>query len=613
MSKLPAPSIQHLSPQLVNQIAAGEVIERPASVLKELLENALDAGATEILVEVERGGMGAVRISDNGHGIPKEELTLALQCHATSKISSPEDLEHITTLGFRGEALSSIAAVSRFSLASNPEHDTNKGWRVSAEGNEFAEETVPVRQTKGTTVEVKNLFFNVPARKKFLRTEKTEWQHCQSMLLKVALSRFDVVMSVRHNGRSYLKFDAAPDQPGMVRRLQQACGREFSKQNIYLENSAQGLRLNGWISLPTFSRAQTDLQYFYVNGRAIRDKVIAHAIKQAYQDVLYHGRFPAFVLFLEVEPAQVDVNAHPMKHEVRFRQARYVHEFVRHTVGKAIAETMPESEQQGAGKYRELVDDYVRMPQPGMPRRSPHGEGFSAGPSTASQVQAAVELYGALASQDPAPGEAGGTAATDNAKSVPPLGYALAQLQGIYILAQNDQGLIIVDMHAAHERIVYETLKTSFQQQDIPVQALLVPLTLELSMQEAALAEQHASLFAKFGFGVERFGEQSIIVREIPVLLQQAEINVESLVRDVLSDLSEFESSGRLEQASNELLSTMACHGSVRANRKLMPTEMNALLRKMEATERSAQCNHGRPTWVQLSVVQLDKLFKRGQ
>ena len=608
MSSLPTASIQALPAQLVNQIAAGEVIERPASVLKELLENALDAGATEISVELERGGMDCVRVRDNGRGIPGEEIPLALQRHATSKISSLEDLEHITTLGFRGEALPSIASVSRFSLASNPEDSTNEGRMISVEGGEFPQGAVPARQPRGTTVEVRNLFFNVPARKKFLRTERTEWQHCQSMLLRVALSRFDVAVSVRHNGRDCLRLDAAHDASGRVRRLQQTCGQKFAQQSIGLENAAQDLSMHGWISLPTFSRSQADLQYFYVNGRAIRDKVVAHAIKQAYQDVLYHGRFPAFVLFLEMDPAQVDVNAHPMKHEVRFRQARYVHDFVRHTVGKAIAETMPESTQQEAGKYREVVDDAVRAPRPGRFSHMAPQDGPPARSDLASQVQAAAGLYGgsgAEAVQAASPG--------DPAQAMPPLGYALAQLQGIYILAQNDMGLIIIDMHAAHERIVYEKLKTAYQQQGVPVQALLVPLTLELSTQEAALAEQQAGLFSKFGFGVERFGDDSVIVREIPALLQQGETDAGSLVRDVLSDLGEYDSSGRLEQAGNEILSTMACHGSVRANRQLTIPEMNALLRDMEATERSAQCNHGRPTWVQLSVDQLDKLFKRGQ
>ena len=345
-----------------------------------------------------------------------------------------------------------------------------------------------------------------------------------------------------------------------------------------------------------------------MNSRAIRDKVVAHAIKQAYQDVLYHGRFPAFVLFLEMDPAQVDVNAHPMKHEVRFRQARYVHDFVRHTVGKAIAETMPESTQQDADKYREVVDDAVRALPSGMFSGMAQQDGLTGRPDMVSQVQAAAGLYGVSVTEEVYEASPG-----DHAQAMPPLGYALAQLQGIYILAQNDMGLIIVDMHAAHERIVYEKLKAAYQQQGIPVQALLVPLTLSLSPQEAALAEQQTDLFSKFGFGVERFGDDSVIVREIPALLRQGETDAGSLVRDVLSDLSEYDSSGRLEQAGNEILSTMACHGFVRANRQLTITEMNALLRDMEATERSAQCNHGRPTWVQLSVDQLDKLFKRGR
>lgn len=611
MSVISMRPIQHLSPQLVNQIAAGEVIERPASVLKELLENTLDAGATRISVELERGGTETIRVTDNGNGIPKEEITLALQRHATSKISVLEDLEHIATLGFRGEALPSIASVSRFSLVSNHLEHTNEGWEVSGEGGEFAEGVVPARQAHGTTVEVKNLFFNVPARKKFLRTEKTEFQHCQSMLLKIALGRFDVALLVRHNGRSCLELDAADSKQGRVRRLEQACGRKFAEQSIYLENFAQDIQVKGWISLPTFSRSQSDLQYFYVNGRAIRDKVISHAIRQAYQDVLYHGRFPAFVLFLEVDPAQVDVNAHPMKHEVRFRQARYVHDFVRHAVGKAIAETMPEAEQQDAGRYREIVDDYVRAAQPDMPQRTPSAGQYVGVPHSAFPVQAAAQLY--AASGGPVSTVQEDEEAADATTQVPPLGYALAQLHGIYILAQNGKGLVVVDMHAAHERIVYEQLKASYQRKSIPVQALLVPLTIEVSPQEAALAEQHERLFLEFGFRVERFGDASIVVREVPALLQQADVNMESLVRDVLSDLGVYESSGKLEQAGNELLSTIACHGSVRANRTLMMTEMNALLRKMEATERSAQCNHGRPTWVQLSVDQLDKLFKRGQ
>jgi DNA mismatch repair protein MutL len=606
-------SIQQLPPQLVNQIAAGEVIERPASVLKELLENALDAGATRIIVELEQGGMQSIRVSDNGIGIVKDEIFLAVQRHATSKIKSMDDLEKIATLGFRGEALPSIASVSRFSMASNNRAEGNAGWVISTDGREFSQELEPVRQMRGTTVEVKDLFFNVPARKKFLRTEKTELKHCDNVLRKIALSRFDVTLVAKHNERNFLEVNACDFLSDGSDRVGQIVGKPFADQSIYLENSATDVEVKGWISLPTFSRSQADLQYFYVNGRAIRDKVIAHAIKMAYKDVLFHGRFPAFVLFLEMDPTQVDVNAHPTKHEVRFRQSRYVHDFIRHTVGKAIAETMPKQEQQGAEQYREIVDDYIRAAQS---QSSLTNSSFSpqAGHNPSSSrpyVRENSQSYSAqgineydLLLKTP-PEEAHTT------EDAPPLGYAIEQLHGIYILAQNANGLVVVDMHAAHERIVYEQLKVSYQQGDLATQPLLVPLTIYVSPQEAALAEQHSDVFLKYGFHIERFGEESIVVREIPSLLQQADVN--KLVLDVLADLNVYGTSEKLEQANNELLSTMACYGSVRAHRKLTLAEMNALLREMEATERSAQCNHGRPTWVQLSIDQLDKLFKRGQ
>lgn len=609
--------IQQLSPQLVNQIAAGEVVERPASVLKELLENALDAGASKIAVELEQGGMQTIRVSDNGHGIPQDEMILALARHATSKISCLEDLEQITSLGFRGEALPSIASVSRFSLATNNNKDSNAGWILAGDGGDFADGLLPTRQACGTTVEVKNLFFNVPARKKFLKTERTELQHCEAVLRKIALSRFDVALSARHNGRSCLDLALVDTEQECVQRLGQICGKQFAEQSIYLENDAQDIKIKGWISLPTFSRSQADLQYFYVNGRAIRDKVISHAIKLAYKDVLYHGRFPAFALFLEIDPAQVDVNAHPTKHEVRFRQARYVHDFIRHTIGKAIAETMPKVEQQAAQQYREVVDDYIRAAQinsalPGDDYSSiGHTDAGNIAPGGVPRgIQEPSSAYATAALSDPIVISAS-ELSPHTAEDAPPLGYAIAQLHGIYILAQNANGLIVVDMHAAHERIVYEKLKILHQEGELATQPLLMPLTINVSQQEAALADQHQELFAKFGFQIERFGNESIVIREIPSLLQQADVN--ELVRDVLADLNMFGSSEKLEQANNKLLSTMACYGSVRAHRKLTIIEMNALLREMETTERSAQCNHGRPTWVQLSVDQLDKLFKRGQ
>ena len=601
-------TIQLLPLQLVNKIAAGEVIERPASVLKELLENALDAGATEISVELARGGSEMIRVTDNGHGIPKEEIKLALERHATSKVSTLEDIERITTLGFRGEALPSIASVSRFSLTSNHRQEDNAGWSVVLEGGQFTDDVLPARHGRGTTVEVKNLFFNVPARKKFLRTERTELHHCESVLHKIALSRFGLSLRVKHNQRSCLELGVADTEKARVDRLGQVCGRQFAEQSIYLENDSLDLRITGWISLPTFSRSQADLQYFYVNGRAIRDKVVSHAVKQAYQDVLYHGRFPAFVLFLEMDAAQVDVNAHPMKHEVRFRQASLVHDFIRHTITKAIAETMPQAEQQ----LRDVVDDYV---PPGQASGTLRASDYATiTQNRAAPVQDLGRSYQAALSDFALPAEAPEKVPEEAAHATeqfPPLGYAVAQLHGIYILAQNAHGLVVVDMHAAHERIVYEQLKDLHQQGQVARQPLLMPLTVDVSQQDAALVEQYQDLFSEFGFHVERFSDTSIIVREIPSLLQQAD--VEELVKDVLADLNTFGSSARLAKAGNELLSTMACHGSVRAHRKLTLAEMNALLREMEATERSAQCNHGRPTWIQLSVEQLDKLFKRGQ
>ena len=599
--------IQQLPPQLINQIAAGEVIERPASVLKELLENALDAGSSKIVIELAQGGMKSIRISDNGIGISKNDLSMAVKRHATSKISCLDDLEHIATLGFRGEALPSIASVSKFSIASNNNSESNAGWVISNHDGEFNDQVIPTRQTRGTTVEVKELFFNVPARKKFLRTEKTELKHCDNVIRKIALSCFDVHIIVKHNGRNLFEVNAYDFFESGANRVSQICGKQFADQSIYLENTAQDIQIQGWISLPTFSRSQADLQYFYVNGRVIRDKVISHAIKQAYQDVLYHGRFPAFVLFLEMDPAHVDVNAHPTKHEVRFRQSRYVHDFVRQTIKRAIAETMPNQEQQAAEQYREIVDDYIRSAQKtsmNIPVQ-PHDSPLYAHVREASQqyVSLAENEYDVLLKAPPAD--------VCTAEEAPPLGYAIEQLHGIYILAQNAHGLVIVDMHAAHERIVYEELKASYKQGDLATQPLLVPLTINVSPQEATTAEQHRDTFRKFGFDIERFGEESIVVRELPSLLQQADVN--TLVSDVLSDLNMFGSTEKLEQANNELLSTMACYGSVRAHRRLTLAEMNALLREMEATERSAQCNHGRPTWVQLSIDQLDKLFKRGQ
>jgi len=599
-------SIHILSPQLANQIAAGEVVERPASVLKELVENSLDAGAKRIDIEIEQGGTKLIKIRDDGHGIPESELALALSRHATSKIDNLEDLEAVATLGFRGEALASIASVSRLSLTSNA--GDSSGWKAVSEGRDMEVELQPAAHPPGTSVEVRDLFFNTPARRKFLRTEGTEYNRIDDSIKKLALSRMDIAFSLRHNQRAQINLRPALSLFEQEKRVADICGPAFMQQALYVDNDRSGIRLWGWMGLPTFSRSQADLQHFFVNGRCIRDKVVSHAIRQAYQDVLYHGRHPAYVLFLEIEPADVDVNVHPTKHEVRFRDSRSIHGFVYGTLNKALAQDRPQDHLQsgeassGQGPQLDWQPSQSSMPLSAgstPPSVASHFSQF-ASPSHGS-VQAPMEAYQSLYATE-MPEEQG---------DVPPMGFAIAQLKGIYILAENAQGLIIVDMHAAHERITYERMKTAFDNQGLVSQPLLVPESLSVSEREAEIADKSAEIFAQLGFVVERAGSESIIVREIPAILRGSE--VEGLLRDVISDLLMHGTSERIRQHINEILSTMACHGSVRANRKLTVPEMNALLRDMEATERSGQCNHGRPTWSQLSLDELDKLFLRGQ
>jgi len=601
-------SIKVLSPQLANQIAAGEVVERPASVLKELVENSLDAGAKRIDIEVEQGGVKLLRVRDDGHGIPRAEMALALSRHATSKIADLDDLEAVSTLGFRGEALASIASVSRLSLTSNS--GDSQGWKAVSEGRDMEVDTQPAAHPKGTSVEIRDLFFNTPARRKFLRTETTEYNRIDQHAKKLALSHMDVAFTLRHNQRVNLNLPPALDETQQEKRVADICGTPFMQQALRLDNQRAGLRLWGWIALPTFSRSQADLQYFYVNGRSIKDKVVSHAVRQAYQDVLYHGRHPAFVLFLEIDPADVDVNVHPTKHEVRFRDSRSIHGFVSSTLQKAIAADRPQDHLQSSQQQSYIADSQAVDTQPvqstiGLPlnadNRPDHGwqSKFSSGSSVNAPMQAYQSLYGA------------DNNSLEDQQDIPPLGFAIAQLKGIYILAENAQGLIIVDMHAAHERITYEQLKTNFDADGLVSQPLLVPESLSVSQREADAVEQRAEVFSGLGFVVERAATESIIVREIPALLRGSQ--VEALLRDVISDVLEHGSSERIRQHINELLSTMACHGSVRANRKLTLPEMNALLRDMEATERSGQCNHGRPTYSQLTLDELDKLFLRGR
>jgi len=600
--------IHLLSPRLANQIAAGEVVERPASVVKELLENALDAGAGRVDIEAESGGAKLIRVRDDGQGMDAEDLPLSLSRHATSKIDSLEDLERVASLGFRGEALASISSVSRLSITSNAGEGDAAGLRAECEGSAMEVKLKPAPHPRGTTVEVRDLFFNTPVRRKFLRTEKTEFNHLEEVVKRQALSRFDVAFHLRHNQRSLHQLAACESAAARERRVAAVCGPAFIEQALYVEMDSGQLKLWGWVGLPTFSRSQADLQHFYVNGRAIRDRLVSHAVKQAYRDVLYQDRHPAFVLYLELDPALVDVNVHPAKQEVRFRDGRTVHDYIFRGLHKVLADVRPADQVAQAAAAPEPVaagsepvgQDSLAWGRSGGGSRPPAwspGRGGGAGRVADSMRALYTRPQPALERK--------------NEEDAPPLGYAIAQLHGVYILAQNAEGLVLVDMHAAHERITYERMKLSHAGEGIRGQPLLVPQSVAVSSREADCAEAQREVFSSLGLGVERSGEESLTLRAVPVALRDAD--VEQLLRDVLSDLIEHGSSDRIEAHMDELLSTMACHGSVRANRRLTVPEMDALLRDMEETERSGQCNHGRPTWTQLSLDELDKLFMRGR
>ncbi|EGV51441.1 DNA mismatch repair protein mutL [endosymbiont of Riftia pachyptila (vent Ph05)] len=600
-------SIHTLPTQLINQIAAGEVVERPASVAKELIENSLDAGATRIEIEVEQGGIKRIQVRDNGVGIHKDELTLALSRHATSKIASLDDLEQIHSMGFRGEALPSISSVSRLKLASLASGAAH-GWEVSGDGGDNLQAPVPAALPQGTRVEVVDLFFNTPARRKFLRTEKTEFGHIETLVRRLALARFDVAFHLQHNRRQLLSLPACQDRRDQERRISDVMGGEFLKNALHIEHEVLSLRLSGWVARPSFSRSQADMQFFYVNNRMVRDKLVTHAIRQAFQDVLYHGRHPAYVLFLEIDPSKVDVNVHPTKHEVRFREGRLVHDFLFRGLHHALSETRPGGGQPSPEEMQTPLPEAPREPALEQQRLTMDTPSAAAA-STAWRVQERPSSYQAsFRAQQPA--QSPGPAAGENDASQP-LGYALAQVGGVYILAENQQGLVLVDMHAAHERITYERFKRSYAGQGVTGQPLLVPISLNLSSREVDLAEAHSELLREVGIELSRLGKESLAVRGIPALLQGAD--AEQLVRDVITDLVEFGESRRVQEEIDKMLATMACHGSVRANRRLNREEMNSLLRDMERTERADQCNHGRPTWVQLSMSELDKLFMRGQ
>jgi len=614
--------IRQLPQELVNQIAAGEVIERPASVVKELVENSLDAGATRVEIDIEDGGSRLIRVRDDGGGIAPDELLLAVAPHATSKIASLDDLEQVRTLGFRGEALPSIASVSRFALTSRT-RESDAASRIDIEAGQ-ASKPRPAQHPAGTTIEVRDLFHNVPARRKFLRAERTEFGHIDELVKSLALARPQIEFRITNNGKPARLMRPADSDAALAVRLADILGEDFPAQSLRVDHSGAGLRLSGWVGLPTASRSQADQQYFYVNGRLVRDKVVTHAVRQAYADVLYHGRHPAFVLFLELDPVLVDVNVHPAKSEVRFRESRLVHDFLYRTLHEALAQTR-------AGSVTSVIAGTSPIPLESSEPASSFDTAMHAAQAAnyapvSSPVwrgQAGLNLgvrephvdYLALLNggeeKSPATIAREVSSLPASADDVPALGYALAQLAGIYVLAENAQGLILVDMHAAHERITYEKLKAAQATDGIRAQLLLVPLSLAVSAREAAVVEDHAEELAALGFEIVRSGPQSVTIKRYPGLLEGADVG--ALVRDVLGDLATHGTTRRMQEAHNDMLSTMACHGSVRAHRRLTLPEMNALLREMEATERSGQCNHGRPTWVQLSIADLDRMFLRGR
>jgi len=609
--------IKRLSAQLANQIAAGEVVERPASVVKELLENCIDAGATQIEIDVEEGGVRLIRIRDNGGGIHKDDLPLALSRHATSKIYKADDLERVASLGFRGEALPSISSVSRLDVRTRTNHD-DTGWQLKGDGRELDVEPQPVAHPQGTTIEVRDLFYNTPARRKFLRTEKTEFGHLEDVIKRLGLSHYEIGISLKHNQRPVLNLHPAVTQEAKEKRIANVCGKPFIENSIYLELERAGLKIYGWVGLPTFTRAQSDLQYFYVNGRAVKDKLIAHAIRQAYKDVMYHGRHPAYVLYFELDPALVDVNAHPAKHEVRFRESRLVHDFIFRSLHEGLAQVRPADQLPTEDAQRDQTIALASTPQSAsggiaqanIPQMT-HQQDMAL--RVAEQISAYKNLHPSPSapSYQPASNVTHTAIPAENEEGAPPLGFAVGQVHGIYILAQNEQGMIVVDMHAAHERVTYERMKTAYETSNIITMPLLVPLSIMVSEKEARIAEDNKEVFSQFGFEIDRMGEETVIVRQIPSMLKDS--NIESLVRDVLSDLISYGTSDRIQESKNEIMATISCHGSVRANRQLTIPEMNALLRDIERTERSGQCNHGRPTWVQMSLQALDKLFMRGQ
>ncbi|MGZ5225855.1 MAG: DNA mismatch repair endonuclease MutL [Burkholderiales bacterium] len=570
---------------LVNQIAAGEVVDRPSSALKELLENSLDAGARDIAVHLAAGGTRLIKVADDGRGIPREELQLAVARHATSKISSMGDLERVESLGFRGEALASVASVSRLALTSRRAEDKH-AWAISAEGPELTA-PVPATLAAGTTIEVRDLYFNTPARRKFLKSEATEYAHCDETFKRCALSRCDTAFSLQHNGRVRWHLKAQP----LAARVTAILGDEFTQAALDLEETASAVQIRGYVGSPSHASSTREAQYVFVNGRYVRDRLLTHAIRQAYEDVLHHDRHPSYVIFLDLDPAAVDVNVHPTKIEVRFRDSRAVHQFVFHAISKALSGSAAAVAEAPA----------ARVFSGGFAQPYAHQQPM------ALEVAQGAAFYDTLFGTPRAYVDAAAPADTQPM----PLGSPLAQLAGVYILSQNEQGLIIVDMHAAHERIMYERLKQALDTSRIPMQPLLVPVVFNAEALEMAGAEEYRDILLQLGFDLAAAGPTALMVRAVPVMLKDADSR--ELARDVLRELGEFGATRVLTERRNELLSTMACHSAVRANRRLTLPEMDGLLREMEETERSGQCNHGRPTWHQITMAELDRLFMRGR
>jgi DNA mismatch repair protein MutL len=599
--------IRVLPDLLISQIAAGEVVERPAAALKELLENSLDAGATDIRIDLEQGGIKRIRVSDNGCGIARDELPLALARHATSKIGTLEDLERVASLGFRGEALASIAAVSRLSLTSRA-RDNNHAWNVSAEGGRLSEPG-PAALAGGTVIDAQDMFFNTPARRKFLKTEATEYAHCAEAVRRLALARPEVAWTLTHNGRVLARYG----DESQAARMRNVLGEAFEQAAIQVEAAAGALRVSGWAIRPSAASGSRDNQHCFVNGRYVRDKLIAHALKEAYRDVLHQQLQPGYCLFVTLPAETVDVNVHPAKTEIRFRDSRGVHQFLFHAVERVLAAKTQTPIPTSMPVASSLAQDFP-LRQAAMPLHVSEAMAFYApqGDSDLLRAEARERSYAPLEDQESGvraqeSGESGQPAEAD----VPPLGYALGQLHGVYVLAQNAHGLVLVDMHAAHERVVYEKLKSALDARAVPAQTLLIPVGLNVDARDVAEIEPYLGKLAEIGFELSVSSPTSVALRSVPWLLKDAD-PVE-LTRTLLREVAEFGVARLLDERRNELLATLACHGAVRANRKLTLPEMNALLREMEATERAGQCNHGRPTWFQVSMKELDAMFMRGR